>query len=145
MANAEKQTFNFELVSPERKLISEPALKVTIPGGEGDFGVLPNHSPLLSTIRAGVIEVVGENDNDNEPRRLFVAGGFADVTPDNCTVLAEYAINVADLDKEAIEKELANLNEDFGMAEGEQDKARTQRKIDLAKAKLTAITGELHL
>ena len=143
MANAENKTFNFELVSPERKLISEPAVMVTIPGGEGDFGVLANHSPLLSTIRAGVIEVVGENDN--EPRRLFVAGGFADVTPENCTVLAEYAINVADLDQAKVEKELADLKEDLAMAEGDQDKARVQRKIDLANAKLTAVTGELQL
>ena len=143
MANAENKTFNFELVSPERKLISEPAVMVTIPGGEGDFGVLANHSPLLSTIRAGVIEVISENDN--EPRRLFVAGGFADVTPENCTVLAEYAINVADLDQTEIEKELADLKEDLAMAEGDQDKARVQRKIDLANAKLTAVTGEFQL
>lgn len=142
MANAEKQTFNFELVSPERKLISEPAVKVTIPGGEGDFGVLANHSPLLSTIRAGVIEIVGENDN--EPRKIFVAGGFADVTPESCTVLAEYAINMKDLDKSKVEQELKNLNEDMGMAEGIQDKARVQRKIDIANAKMTALTGELH-
>lgn len=133
------ETFNFELVSPEEKLISAPARMVVIPGGEGDFGVLSNHSALVSTIRPGVIEIFA-NDNDT-PRRIFVAGGFADVTGTSCTVLAEEAVDVKDLNREALEQTIRNLTEDLGMASGAADLERAQKRLALAKAKLSAVTG----
>lgn len=139
MADAEENTFNFELVSPEEKLISEPASMVVIPGEEGDFGVLPNHSATISSIRPGVIEIFA-NDNE-EPRRIFIAGGFADVSETNCTVLAEEAVNVNDLNKDDLEQTIRNLTEDLGMAEGDNDKARIEQKLLLAKAKLAAVVG----
>lgn len=137
----EAQTFNFELVSPEEKLISAPARMVVIPGEEGDFGVLANHSALVSTIRPGVIEIFA-NDND-APRRIFVAGGFADVTGTSCTVLAEEAVDVKDLNREALEQSVRNLTEDLSMASGSADLERAQKKLALAKAKLAAVTGHL--
>jgi len=76
-------TFKFELISPEAKLISEDVTMVTIPGTEGEFGVLEGHSPLLSGVKAGIVRVHKNAMNDN-PRRIFVAGGFADVTADRC-------------------------------------------------------------
>jgi len=88
--------FRFELVSPEARLMSQDAYMVTIPGTEGDFGVLAGHSPLLSAIRPGVITINTEA-NDN-PKRYFVAGGFADVTQDQCTVLAEAAEDMSLID-----------------------------------------------
>jgi len=141
MVDANAQTFNFELVSPEEKLISAPAKMVVIPGEEGDFGVLPNHSALVSSIRPGVIEIFA-NDNA-EPRRVFVAGGFADVTETSCTVLAEEAVDVKELNKETLEQTIRNLTEDLGMASGEADLARAQKKLALAKAKLEAVTGHI--
>lgn len=137
----EAQTFNFELVSPERKLISEPAAKVIIPGEEGDFGVLPNHSSLVATIRPGVVEVYKEDGQ--EPQRIFIAGGFADVSATNCTVLAEEAVNVNDLNKADLEQTVRNLTEDLSLAEGETDKTRIARKLSLAKARLEAVTGTI--
>ncbi len=140
---SEAQTFHFELVSPEEKLLSEPASMVVIPGEEGDFGVLPNHAATISSLRRGVIEVFA-NDNDT-PRRIFVAGGFADVSEKNCTILAEEAIDVNDLDKAKLEKQVSDLTEDLGMAGDEVKKERVLRKLTIAKAKLAAANGELIL
>jgi F-type H+-transporting ATPase subunit epsilon len=81
----------FDLVSPERLVISERVDSVTIPGVEGDFGVLPNHSPVMAMIREGELIV----ESDGAQRRFALAGGFADVTPEGVTVLAE-AISTPD-------------------------------------------------
>ncbi len=137
----EAQTFEFELVSPERKLMAEPARMVVIPGEEGEFGVLPNHSALMASIRPGVVEAhLREND---DPVRIFIAGGFADVTATNCTILAEEAVNVDDLDQVDLEQNVRNLTEDLGMVEGDADKSRVENKLNLAKARLDAVTGSL--
>jgi len=82
-------TVEFELVAPEELLFSESVELVVVPGAEGDFGVLPGHSPLISTLRTGVIAVY---ENDTVNRRIFVSGGFAEVTPERCTVLADEAV-----------------------------------------------------
>lgn len=143
MTEAAENTFAFDLVSPEKKLVSEPAKMVVVPGEEGDFGVLPNHAATVSSIRPGVLTVYS-NDNE-EPSRIFVAGGFVDVTPSSCTVLAEEAMLVSDLDKNELEKLLKNQMEDLSMAEGDRDKARVNAKIVVTKAKLSAVTGKLVL
>ncbi len=136
---ASLQTFNFELVSPERKLISEPAKMVVVPGEEGDFGVLPGHSALVASIRPGVIEVYAADQG--QPKRIFITGGFADVTATSCTVLAEEAVNVNELSKADLEKAISNLTEDMGMAADEAEKVRIQRKLAVAQAKLAAVTA----
>jgi len=92
-------TLNFSLVSPARELFSGSVEQVDIPGTEGDFGVLPYHSPLMAAIRTGVMTVYA----GGAETRYFVQGGFADVTPAGLTVLAERAsvmgeLNAADLD-----------------------------------------------
>ena len=128
-------TFHFELVSPEKKLLSEPVYMVSVPGEEGDFGVLANHSAILSSIRPGVIEIHA-NDNDSAPRKIFIAGGFADVTPTSLTVLAEQAMLLEDLDKAEIEKEIDHLQQDLKIASTDGEKEQIQKKLDLAEAKL---------
>lgn len=140
MATTEKQTIEFELVSPERKLVSEPVTLAVIPGSEGEMGVGPGHASVLSSLNPGVVALY-TNDNDT-PRRIFVAGGFADVTAEICTVLAEHAIPVEDIDKAATEQELKDLAEDLEMAAEDADKAKVQAKIAIAKAKYRAATGE---
>ena len=82
-------TLEFELVSPEQLLVSEAVAMVVVPGTEGDFWALPQHAPVLSSVRNGVIEIHGL---DKSVRRIFVAGGFAEVTNTRCTVLAEEAV-----------------------------------------------------
>jgi F-type H+-transporting ATPase subunit epsilon len=93
----------FELVTPERLLLSEAVEMVVVPGTEGNFGVLPGHALLISTIRPGTIEVY---EGRTVTRRIFVAGGFAEVTAERCTVLADEAMAPEALDRAAIEAEL---------------------------------------
>ena len=96
----------FELVTPERLLISEPVEMVVVPGTEGDFGVLPGHALLISTVRPGTIEVY---EGQTVTRRVFVVGGIAEVTPERCTVLADEAVSPDELDRAAIEAELQTV------------------------------------
>lgn len=133
-------TFNFELVSPERKLISGAAKMVTIPGEEGDFGVLPGHESLVATIRPGVIEITMADGSATQ--RIFVAGGFADVSQKNCTVLAEEAVSVNDFNQSDLEQTIRNLTEDMTLAKDDLEKARIARKLTLARAKLQGLTGK---
>ena len=135
------ENFDFELVSPERKLMSEKAWQVTIPGQEGDFGVRANHSSLVSSIRPGVVEIISKQGD--KPTKIFIAGGFADVTASNCTVLAEEATMVADLDQGTLEKEISDLENKLSSATDAIENSRFSKQLELSKAKLTAITGSL--
>jgi F-type H+-transporting ATPase subunit epsilon len=126
---------SFELVSPARLLLSEDVDMVVIPGAEGDFGVLPEHAPLVSSIRPGVINVYDGNDVS---QRIFVAGGFAEVTPEGCTVLAEEAVAVGDIDRAAVESDLGNLQADLDDAKDEDEAGAIARRIAVAEAKIAA-------
>ena len=127
------KTFQFELVSPAEKLVSAPAKSATVPGSEGEFGVLPGHASLISALKPGVVKFVNEAGGHEE---IFIAGGFADVTADNLTILAEEAESVAALDREELEKQRAEINDDLRIVEGAADKARLQAKVDVIDAKL---------
>ncbi len=98
--------FSFELVSPERLLSSGKVAMVVVPGVEGDFGVLPGHAPMMSTIRPGAIAVYEANSN-TLTRRIFVDGGFAEVSDTGLTILAESAIAVGDIDPAQVAIDLA--------------------------------------
>lgn len=137
----QQDNFDFELVSPEKKLMSEKAWQVTIPGEEGDFGVRANHSSIVSSIRSGVIEIISKQGD--KPTKIFVAGGFADVTASNCTILAEEATMVDDLDQDIIEKEISDLSTKLEKTSDEIETARFTKQHALENAKLTAITGVL--
>ena len=139
---SEEQTIQFELVSPEEKLVSEPVKMAIIPGEEGEFGVLAGHSSLVASLRPGVVELYAEGQ-EAASQRIFIAGGFADVTGEQCTVLAEEATAVDALSQSDIEQEIANLSEDLARTDDEIEKARAEKGLALAKAKLSAITGQL--
>src|SRR5215469_7698653 len=96
----------FELVTPERLVLSEAVDMVVVPGTEGNFGVLPGHALFISTIRPGTVQVY---EGSTVTHRIFLAGGFAEVTPERCTVLAEEAVPAETLDRSAIEAELRLL------------------------------------
>ncbi|HEY7610161.1 MAG TPA: F0F1 ATP synthase subunit epsilon [Alphaproteobacteria bacterium] len=121
----------FELVSPERLLLSEQVDMVVVPGAEGDFGVLPRHAPLISTLRPGVIRVFERREVKD---RIFVAGGFAEVTSERCTVLAEEAVPVGDIDAAAVEQQLKDLGEDLADAKTDEEKAAIARRIAVRQA-----------
>lgn len=131
------QTFNFELVSPEQKLISEQAFQVTIPGEEGDVGVRAGHMALVMTVRPGVVEVIRTEDGVKE--KIFIAGGFADISQTNCTVLAEEAVPVANLNVEKLTAELHNVNENLAHADTDVEKLSLSRKLEIVTAMLEAV------
>lgn len=126
----------FELVSPERLLISRAVEMVVVPGTEGDMGVLPDHAPLIATIRPGVIAVF---ENGQVTERIFVGGGFAEITGERCTVLAEVAAPIADLDRTRIEAALKNAREDLADAKEEPGRKAAEHQVAIEEAKLAAL------
>ena len=99
----ERGQIKLEIVTPAKLLFSDSADMVVVPGGEGDFGVMLGHAPMLSQVRAGTIDVY---DGDKVRTQIFVEGGIAEVTAERCTVLAEEAVMVVDIDKLAAEERL---------------------------------------
>ena len=136
MANANATTFNFELVSPDKIMMSEPAWQVVIPGEEGYFGVRAGHMSLIAAIRPGVVEVY--KSEGAAPEKIFIAGGFADVTAAHCTVLAEQAVSVNDLDAAVIEGELNKLRAELSATTDAGAKIALDRKIRTTTFKLQA-------
>ncbi|PWC54898.1 F0F1 ATP synthase subunit epsilon [Azospirillum sp. TSO22-1] len=128
----------FELVSPEKLLTSQPVDMVVVPGTEGDFGVLAGHAPMISTVRPGVIDVY---EGDRIIDRVFVAGGFAEVTETRCTVLAEQALPLADIDRGKVEQEVKDLSEDLDDAKSDAERAEVEAKLAVARAKLDAASA----
>jgi F-type H+-transporting ATPase subunit epsilon len=122
---------NFELVSPERLLVSERFDMVVVPGTEGDFGVLPGHSPLISTVRPGVIDI---HDGGKITHRVFVGGGFAEVTPDRCTVLAADAAMIEDIDKADVDRRIQEAELDLRDAEADTERARAEVRLGVLRA-----------
>lgn len=137
MADAQPTMFNFELVSPEKVLVSEPAWQVTIPGEEGYFGVRAGHMSLIAAVRAGVVEVVPRQGE--APKKIFISGGFADVTGTSCTLLAEQAMAVSDIDTAAVSAEISNLQEDLRLENDPLEKNLIQKKLSVANEKLAAV------
>lgn len=130
--------FTFELVTPEKLLLSLPVTMVTVPGGEGDFGVLANHAPMITTVKAGVITVYADNDN-TVTEKIFVAGGFAEVNGERCTVLAEEAIQVTDLDKASLELHVKMLSDSLASSIADAERARVENELAVTQAKLQAV------
>ena len=130
------KTFKFELVSPERILASEEVYMVVVPGGDGDFGVLADHSPLVSTIRPGVVTVTMPT---GEVKKIFVSGGFADVDGKICSVLAEEAVNVNEIDRAKAEQTLSDLRAELAsVGDDAVKKDNLAHSIAIAEAKLAA-------
>jgi len=145
----------FELVTPEKLILSTEVEMVVVPGTEGNFGVLPGHAPLISTIRPGMIEIYETRPIVTE--RIFVVSGIAEVTPERCTVLAEEAMSPSSLDRTAIEAELLvvegnlpSLRDQVGRTTGaDRDRLAAElRSLEhqqaVARAKLQALAATAH-
>lgn len=117
----------FELVSPERLLSSGDVRQVVVPGVEGEFTVLANHAPVLSTMKPGVVTVTDANGAEE---RIFVRGGFAEINPAGLTVLAEEAIAVKDLSAERLAQQIRNAEEDVADATDPEKKRKAQETLD---------------
>lgn len=136
MAEVEEGKVLFELVSPERLLMSRAVDMVVVPGTEGDFGVLPRHALMISQVRPGVIAIhVGKAVSE----RIFVGGGFAEVNPERCTVLADEAMPVGEIDRAAVEAQLKDLRDDLADAKTDAEKLAATKAIGVAEAKLAAL------
>lgn len=132
----------FELVSPEKLLLSEEVEMVVVPGAEGDFGVLPGHTPVISTVRPGVIHIF---EGGSVKTRIFIAGGFAEVTGERCTILAEEAIPVDEIVREDVEKALQNAIEDISDAgDNASERAMAEQRAESARAKLASLDSQTY-
>ena len=134
----QSNTVEFELVSPEKLLKSELVEMVVVPGTEGDFGVLPGHSLLIAQVRPGVIDI---HEGGAVKESIFVAGGFAEVSPERCTVLAEEAVPVGDIDRAEAEKRLEDAKAALAKAaeDPESSAAALGRELKAAEAMVAAI------
>lgn len=126
----------FELVSPEKKLFSAEVGMATLPGMEGDFGVMQGHAPFISSMRVGVIDIY-ENGKDVS-RRILVSGGMVEVNPQHCTVLAEDATPLEDVSVESLSEALGKLRERHAVAEGDA-KEKLEDEITLTEKKLEVL------
>ncbi|MBS0279868.1 MAG: F0F1 ATP synthase subunit epsilon [Proteobacteria bacterium] len=116
----------FELVSPEKLLLSKAVDMVTVPGTEGYMGVMAGHSPLVSTLRAGMIDMKDEGVDT----RFFIRGGFAEINPGKVTVLAEEAIPMSEMDLAILDQRIADAQEDEIAAKTDADRARAAQMVD---------------
>ena len=130
----------FEIVTPTKLLTAEQADMVVVPGGDGDFGVLPGHAPLLSSIRPGVIDV---HEDGKVRARFFIGGGFAEVDPEKCVVLADEAAPVGELDRTAAQARLDAARKAVDDA-GSNAAARTTAHAELARAEAMVAAAAAH-
>lgn len=122
-------TFKFELVSPERTLMSADADQVVVPGADGDFTVLSGHAPVITTLRPGIIDVTA----DGKKSRMFVKSGFAEVDPERLTILADTAYNVEEMSSSLIAGELAAAEESLVSAKDDEAKAAADTLVSELK------------
>ena len=115
------EAFKFELVSPERLLVSEQVESVIIPATEGEMTVMANHAPVMTTVKPGVVTVKPVSGAEE---RYVVFGGFADILPEGCTLLAESAIAVKDIDRDDLARRIQDAKEDA--ADAKDDESRTK-------------------
>lgn len=126
----------FELVTPERLLVSRDVDMVVVPGEDGDFGVLPGHALVISGLRNGVVELY---DDSAVTDRIFVAGGFAEATSRRCTVLAEEALSLADVRRSDVERRLGEADQALEDARDDDERAHANSRRAVEAALLEAL------
>ena len=127
----------FSLVSPERELFVGEVDQVDVPGAEGDFGVLPRHAPMMTTIRPGAIRV----SDGGDVRSIFIRGGFAEVNPEGLTILAEQAVDLAEVDPGKAAQDIKNAEEDVADARDDETRAEAQTRLDAAREIAAALSA----
>lgn len=128
---------HFDLVSPERLLMSADVDQVDVPGSEGDFGVLANHAPVMTALRPGVLTIQTQG---KQGEKFFVRGGFAEVTAQGLTVLAEEAMPLAELDRAALDQRIKNAEEDVADAKDTASRDKAQETL----SQLRELQAALH-
>ena len=122
--------FTFELVSPERILFSGPVAQVVVPGEDGDMTILANHAPVMTTLRAGIVAV---SEDKGAAKRLYVRGGFADVTAAGLTILAEQAIPVEEINLDKLAGDIKNAEDDVRDAKSDDARKAAEAKLGALK------------
>ena len=130
------EAFKFELVSPERLLVSEQVESVVIPGAEGEMTVMAHHAPVMTTIKPGVVTVKTAGGKEE---RYVVFGGFADILPSGCTLLAESAVAVGDIDRADLARRIQDAKEDAADAKDDQSRSKAEQFL----AQLTTLESAL--
>ncbi len=130
------EAFKFELVSPERLLVSEEVQSVVIPGAEGEMTVLADHAPVMTTVKPGVVTVKTASGAEE---RYVVFGGFADILPSGCTLLAESATAVKDIDRADLARRIQEAREDAADAKDDETKTRAEAFL----SQLTTLEGAI--
>lgn len=129
---------NLEIVTPEQKVIDEPVDAVTIPTAKGEIGILPNHAPLISTLKSGVLSYT----NKGTTEKLVVSGGFVEVSTDKVSILADIAENSAEIDVEAARSEQQEVQNLLGNWKGSEDEFEVElERLEKAQARLQLISG----
>ena len=129
-------SFKFELVSPERLLVSEDVTEVIVPGTEGEMTVMANHAPVMTSVKPGVVAL---KTSAGAEERYVVFGGFADILPETLTLLAESATAVSEIDREDLASRIQNVREDVADAKDDAARARANEKL----AHLTTLEAAL--
>ncbi len=124
------EALKLELVSPERELASRLVKQVVVPGIEGEFVAMPEHAPLLSTIKPGVLVI---SEISGQETRYFVRGGYAEMANNQLIVLAERAIPLKQLDAAEIEKEIRWAEEDLEDARDDEERRKLQERLDFLR------------
>ena len=125
-------TISFDLVSPEQLVFNDKVGMIIVPGKEGDIGVLPGHSKFLSSLRSGRVMVYGEDKQ--LLKSFFLSGGFVEINSEKCIVLAEEVLEMSNLDKTTIEKQIQEL---------ENEESDESKKLYLiAKSKIEALESK---
>ncbi len=132
------ETFKFELVSPERLLVSADVAEVLVPGSEGDFTVLPRHAPVIAMLRPGILRIPGM---DGKLGEIYVRGGLADVGPESLTVLAEQAVPLAEVDRALLDQEIKDAEAELADAQDED----TRRMAEDTLERLRSLSETLNL
>lgn len=130
------EPFAFELVSPEKLVLSGDASEVVVPGTEGYFTVMANHAPVMSSVKPGVVEV---KMADGSSTNIFVRGGFADVSPSGFTLLAEQAVPLDEFDVSELDQQIQNAREDLNDADTDDKRERAQLKLSQLEESLEAV------
>ena len=119
-------SFNFELVSPEQLLLSARVTEIVLPATEGEMTVMANHAPFMTTIHPGVVTVKGE---DGSVSKFVVFGGFADILPTGCTLLAESAYPAGEFGRDTLNQRIEIARAELANASSDESKTRANQMV----------------
>ena len=130
------EKIKFDLVSPDKILLSQEVEMVTLPGGEGDYGVMHGHQPMITTLRPGIIET---DNSGGSSLRFYVDGGFAEITNIDCSVLADDAVLLSDFKKTELEQRIKIAEDNFNDLNNDIDIALNHTRLEVLRKILTQI------